>query len=426
MELKISNLSKTYRGEKVMKITMNKQLKKYLAIFFSATICLLSFCSCTNSKELNYSDTFVKEQDSQENFVSYQGLSCYASSGDSYYFIQNDNNGSIFLYSIDKSTKECHPLCNKSDCLHDKETLYEKKTECNAFLGVVDADSIVYYDHWIYYVISEDYRDKDGVLHTVKKICKKSDDGSKTEKVFSTEEYGIFGFKLHRGYLYLELGKWDNDDPVLDDKADIYRLPINESNDLELSINLSKIRKQYSDMWVLDTRYYGNHAFFEIQYTNNKKAYRTIINYNLQTNKWVDLGKKLDLEIETMFTVFNDKIFFGNGTKIYGCDYNGKNLKEVIDCSSILKYYNNFTPYCNDGENLFITGSNSYDDYSDELIVLDKEYNAKLEKLPIKFKAVVGFDEKAFIYNDENDSALYWIDKSDYSFEKIYDFSKLN
>jgi hypothetical protein len=306
--------------------------------------------------------------------------------------------------------------------LHDQETLFDKKTECNAYLGVADDNLILYYDNWIYYKTSEDYRDKDGNLHTIEKICRKSEDGTKTETVFSTEDYGIFDFKIHRGYIYAELGKFDEEGATTDDTANIYRLSINENNEPDLAINLDEIRKQYSDACFLDTRYYGNHTFFEILYTDNKKDKKTIINYDLQTDKWVDIGKNLDIEIETMFTIFNDKIFFGNGTKIYECDYNGKNLNAVLDCKSILSDYTKFIPYCNDGENIFITAFKNDDDYSDEIIVLDKDYNAELKKLPIKFRAIVGFDEKSFIYNDEDNSTLYWIDKSDYSAEKIYDF----
>jgi uncharacterized lipoprotein YehR (DUF1307 family) len=56
---------------------MNKKLKKYLAMLLLATMCLLSFSGCSSSeeKELDYSDTYVKGQDSQENLVGYQGLS---------------------------------------------------------------------------------------------------------------------------------------------------------------------------------------------------------------------------------------------------------------------------------------------------------------------------------------------------------------
>lgn len=150
---------------------------------------------------------------------------------------------------------------------------------------------------------------------------------------------------------------------------------------------------------------------------------RTIINYDLNTSKWKDIGDNLDIEIDTMFTVFNDKLLFDNGKKIYECDFNGTNQREILDCGKLIKGYSYFSPYCNDGENLFVSGSNSYKDKSQNIIICNKNYNPTVQKLPIKFKPTVGFDEKAFIYFDENTGGLYWIDKSDYSSKLIHEFS---
>lgn len=266
--------------------------------------------------------------------------------------------------------------------------------------------------------------DKDGNFHALEKICRKSIDGTKTEDVFSTEDYGTIRFKAHRGYLYLELAKWNSEDAADEDKTNIYKLPTNGKGELELAVNLNKIRKKYPDMWIFDTRYYGDNILFEIRYTHNKKNTRTIINYNLSTNKWKDIGDNLDVKVDSFFTVFNDKLLFGNGKKIYECTFDGKNQRVVLDCEKLVKGYSYFTPYCNDEKNIYITAANNYDDYSDKIIICDKNYKATVQKLPIKFKPTVGFDETAFIYFDEYTGELYWIDKEDYTSKLIYEFPK--
>ena len=398
-------------------------MKKYLNFIFVIIAGAIIFTGCSADKDINNSKAFVEEQDSQENFVSHQSMSCYANDETGYYFVQNDDRGSVFLYAIDKQTQECHPLCNKSDCLHDEEESYEKRTTCNAFLGAVSIEIVLYDNGFLYYVKSVEIKDKDGNSHVLDKICRKSIDGTKTEEIYSTEDYGFGSFKMHRGYLYLELVKWDSEGIASDDKSNIYRLSTDGKGEPELAVNLNKMRKKYPDMWIFDTRYYGDNILFEIQYTYNKQDKRTIINYDLNTKKWKDIGDNLDIEIDTMFTVFNEKILFGNQAKIYECDFNGENLKEAIDCKELIKGYAYFTPYCNDGKNIYITASNNYDDYSDEIIICDENYKATTQKLPIKFKPTIGFDETAFIYFDEYTGELYWIDKSDYSSKLIYEFS---
>ena len=122
---------------------------------------MFSICGCRdNVKKIDYSDKYVFGQDSQENCIALQGCAVIAESSKSYYYLCEDNK---FLYVVDKTSKKCMPLCNKTNCLHDKEATPEN---CNAFLGVT-ADSIIFYNDYLYYSSSKEYTDKDGVQNAM-------------------------------------------------------------------------------------------------------------------------------------------------------------------------------------------------------------------------------------------------------------------
>lgn len=403
-------------------------MKRYLKYIAALIICAAMLGGCAGEKQIDYSDTYVDGQDSQENLTAYQDIQRFAASDKSYYFITDDFDAP-FIYEIDKKTQECHPLCNKSDCLHDKEKDYNKMTQCGAYIKFPVEKTLVYYDGYLYYAIDYSYQDEDGVWHEQEKICKRDVKSSTTQIIHTEDEVSFFSIKLHRGYFYIDMTSWEYEGEVESreatadpDKSVIYKLPIDGKGKMKKAVNLNKFRKLYPGMFIWGDRYYGNHLFLQIEYIINEKLIQTIINYNLQTNEWMDIGDNLDVEIETPFTVFNDKLIFGNGTKIYECDFDGTNQREILDGSKFIKGYISFKPYCNDGENLFVSGSSSYKDKSQNIIVCDKNYNPTVQKLPIKFPLYVGFDETAFIRFDENKGLLYWIDKSDYTSKLIYAF----
>lgn len=179
---------------------MKKYYKKFFLLFF---LVLFLFAGCKKQKQIDYSDKYVFGQDSQENFIRYQNQLYFADSGDSYYYL-NSNNG--FLYVIDKLSHKCQPLCGKSDCMHDKETSFQKKMDCTAFLNTF-FNCVIYYNDCIYFQAVENKVDKDGIEYELNEICSVSLDGSSRKVVYSTRDYAIWNFKMHRGYIYFEGSK---------------------------------------------------------------------------------------------------------------------------------------------------------------------------------------------------------------------------
>lgn len=168
---------------------MKIMIKKYTAFLFLISFVFL--CGCNQKMSIDSSDTYVPNQDSQENFIRYGSQLYFADTHTGIYFLNSDNG---FLYVIDKETHSCQPLCNRSDCMHDKETSFEKKKECTAFLNTYFR-SLVYYNDCIYFQSVEDKTDKDGVTYELNEICKISTDGTNREVLYSTRDYTIWDFK---------------------------------------------------------------------------------------------------------------------------------------------------------------------------------------------------------------------------------------
>ena len=390
-------------------------MKKYPKYIIALIACVAMLGGCSGTARIDYADTYIEGQDSQENLISYGNFNIYAQDENSFYFICDG-----FLYSINKASKKCQPLCNRSDCMHDEETSFEEIKKCRAFIDS-DNDDLAINGEYIYYKTISSEPDKDGIMRSYDEISRISLKDLKTETVYKTEDNCIGHLKIHRGYIYLTMMKWDSEGMADEDKMDMYRFSINGNPSPEKIVPLQKQRKKYNNMTVSDTRFYGNHIFFEINYTESENEKLALINFDLDKKTWNDLNDTINVNIDTSFTIYNDKVIFGSANNVFECNYDGTKLKKILNGKKLLKGYKYFTPYCNDGELLYITAANSYNDYSQNVIVCDKEYNVKLKKLPLKIKPLIGFNKEAFIqkYNSE----LYWIDKSSYKAKKIYEFS---
>ena len=398
-------------------------MKKYYSItlfvsLFLMLLLLLSICGCRdNVKKIDYSDKYVFGQDSQENCIALQGCAVTAESRKSYYYLCEDNK---FIYVVDKTRKKCMPLCNKTNCLHDKEATPE---DCNAFLGVT-ADNIIFYNDYLYYSSSKEYTDKDGVLHTVNEINSIALDGSSKTNVFSTEEYTIWSFKIHRGFMYADMTLIGSEGNSEGKNSSLYKISIEDTSKITQFLPYKEYSK-IKGFLVLDTRFYGNNLILLFnKLDNNNGEERILINYDLQTDKWINLSEKLKVNVTSFFTVCKDNIYYGAKNKVYKCDFQGNNQSCIIDGGdsefSEFKDYTYFNPLTNDGENVIINVAND-DGISRDVIFYNCDNDkTEIHKLKGANQADSGGDEKSLIYKADN--SLYFYDKMEKKTYTIYDF----
>lgn len=409
-------------------------MRKILIILLIAMF-LFSFAGCsfgaddkTDLSKLDYSDTYIEGQDSQENYIASDFSGYFASIGNSYYFMNKH-----FIYQVDKETHKCSPLCNKSDCLHDKETNKSMRAECQAYVeGADPEETLIAYGNNLYYHSTEMSVDRDGVEDDVEAFYRISPDTGERTSVYKIKGYALMKFKIHRGYIYFKAVKFKKDsNDAFSDNADIIRVPLKNSNEEpEILLDVTEIRKQYKNGFIGDVRLYGNHLFAEINYDkSSKEAGNTLLSYDLDKKEWIDIKDKTDVNFNVGFTVFNDRLILREvNSGIYECGFSGENCKNIIKQEELIKGYNIWIPFANDGKSLFITTAKDDENisdlssfYSNKIIIADRNYNTTVTELPVAFAYVtIGFDDKCFLNMSENE--LLRIDKSTLTKEIIYEF----
>jgi hypothetical protein len=165
---------------------------------------------------------------------------------------------------------------------------------------------------------------------------------------------------------------------------------------------------------VTDTRFYGNHIFLLFTTLNDdNEEVKYLIRYDLDTNEWVNLSEKLNSNITSFFTIFNEKLIYASGSKIFECDFNAENQNLIIDFSTEefkeFNDYDYFNPLTNDGNYVIITAAND-ENISNDFIFYDKDNNIKVCNIETDDVIEVGCDSSLLIY--KNGSDLSCIDKT--------------
>ena len=116
---------------------------KKLIVLLILPILLLSGCNSSPPEE-DLGDTYHMGTDQQYYFYTNYGLMC--ESEDSYYWLGTTSG--LHLCMKDKKTGETTIMCNKPNCLHDKEQDPNRKMECNAYFP--GCERMAYYQGKLY------------------------------------------------------------------------------------------------------------------------------------------------------------------------------------------------------------------------------------------------------------------------------------
>lgn len=103
-----------------------------------------------------------------------------------------------YIYYMDEENQSVVPLCNKPDCLHEKETDKEKYKLCNAYVENDGKVGISYCDGYLYYICDnepESAMDK-YALYSLK------EDGSEKELLKEWKSEIVYQWCVHRNVLY--------------------------------------------------------------------------------------------------------------------------------------------------------------------------------------------------------------------------------
>ena len=234
-----------------------------VGIVLSLLLALLTGCQ-SPGPEQDLGDKFIFGEDNQYYFYL-SGLfgKPIAESETSYYASVDE-----YVYTRDKETGECTPLCNKPDCTHDdREFLVGGASNCNAYFGAVQ--QISYYKGKLY-VLS---------VNTVYEM----DAGGSTRKKLIESKESIGTSMVHRGYLYLTFSD--------------YYMASEEYAEEELKDLRYQVKRYRLDQWdgnpevlyekkgewgQINTMFaYGNKAYFSISRASEDLIY-DVVDHSLE------------------------------------------------------------------------------------------------------------------------------------------------
>lgn len=306
-------------------------MKKLISAILS--ICILSSVACTFSScgeqplKIDYSDKYIENQDYQYMYADGFGHSSFQKSDNGYYAAVNN-----FIFFIDGKTMNATPLCNKSNCLHDRETDEEKLKECNAYLpdyAEYTRNSIQLYNSKIYFLQLDS---ADSAEDVDKYLFYEMDIESGSRKLLLTYTDGKVNFwAVHRGNIYFKADNYISTDDSGELKAQngmgfnkMLRLKLGESSP-KVIYDFEKTDGIYNLQLSNSFTVYGNHIYIGYSGYKNEEAYNKVISADEKDFESVAsdvLCGYLHIDItndETSIILDGSE----ENSKVFNCFYNG-------------------------------------------------------------------------------------------------------
>ncbi len=399
------------------------------AICFGLVLSLLFLIAgCENNNQtgnIRYENKYIENQDNQYMYQNGGGISNVQHGDGGYYYLHNH-----YLYYIDENDFSVFPICNKTDCLHDKETISEKAGYCNARIdNTAVVEKIQYYDGNIYYVSSGDGTESYDVVY-----LKKFNIGTQSVDTIFTFKTVIDDWIIHRGYFYYANSLVYNTDSVekeyVEDTGSVCRVALGKSEeDSEKLYDFGK--NGLSVLQAYNMHAYGNFVYYNAVTVNKKtdisdfdmtddigKRYC----FNIKSEKQLCLNDRLGEEKISYYGFYNNKILFGsfnkNNCNVYACNLNGNNREKLFAYDKKLKAYTKFT----DGKYFYFENQNrNVNDTNHKSVYLVYDLKGKkvnTVKMPFEMVTQIPFDSNYVIWNPKisdstKENKLYVINKTE-------------
>ena len=385
-------------------------MKKIVMILLLAI--MASSVGCANNIEYKKSNTYEEGQDYPYSFSgSSTGIIKVQKGNNGYYFSINN-----FLYFADNSNMVAVPLCNKSNCLHDKETNQAKISECNAYLfnNLINTD-FFYIDNKLYILKDESYYEQEQFI-AVNSVYEAKSDGTSYKKLFSINKQ-IQRWIMHRGVIYYTTD--------VDGKVEGFNLS-NKSTKTYFDLDeIEMYMPQMSNFFA-----YANNIYFCISGYKNEKEFNAMLNgenispleyiyvYTTDGESNYLLTSSIDRDgivyqgFQNDCMIYTDADYDKKIKYLYSVNQNGEGSKLDVKIENIydLYYMDNYFTYVKSGETIEDLEKNIFNVYDENRIFL-----TSLD-LPDGFanEFFVGDDKYLFYLEDKADSInLYFIDKDE-------------
>lgn len=364
--------------------------KLAISITMLLVLCMMSGCSKKETR-----DTYIEGTDFQyQYFNSSTYIGTEAKGEDCTYFVVGS-----YVYQLDNETQTMTPLCNKSNCLHDKEADENRVSDCNAYLEETDDVGIAYMDGYVYSV-TEEWKDND-ICNVLYKI---SADGAVREKVYQWSAAVVESWCLHRNVLYYIEHTYGKENKEF---YKVKKLDLGGITKAEPKV----IYEPAEDITVFafDTlQAYGNHLYINVNGVKTedvekvagkdwaKYSYDKTFEYNLQngTLSEIQVPNQTDTEQVSRVAFWQDKLLicamdcakiheYDTTNHVYIADLDGRNA------TVLMKDMPSYRQYSSDGTYLYVSDCPEALDriYSDS----DYQYNIN-HNVEVEYNFTVNID----------------------------------
>lgn len=420
-------------------------MRKKSSLFCMIMLCLSMLTiltSCSKEKKVESSDSYVFGQDYQYMFYNFDTYNFDLIEGEWGYYLVHSN----FIYIIDKQTMKMAPLCNKPNCLHDKETDSNKLLQCNAYLNPGDTFitfQLQYYNGSIYY-LNTIMNVENSTMHY--ELYKLSADGSTRDKVLTLTNVKIGAWSIHRGVFYYSTEEFDKksdcidtSDQTLISKVATYEIELGRAQEDETLIYRTDRKVEGMAQPFLIA--YGNHLYiqdfgndltkvdaFNSGGSETTPLYWRIIQYNIKAKETTEISISEDSIVDDI-CLFKDKLIYDSWYYMQPDNYNGSYFISDLEGKSASRLPINtrsLESFYSDGQYLYLDNFRLADTTNEELctdkeqkiIVYDKEYKeVDSFVFPVESiaRVIPGDDTYMFyIVNNEHSLQLYSIKKAQF------------
>lgn len=358
-----------------------KRAKQCLSIFIVSSV-LLSGCT---KKDLP--DSYMAGSDFQYMYLN-------TIDGNEQQKIEEGNYFRIghYLYFLDQETKKLVPLCNKADCLHDKETDEEQFSKCNAYFKGNDEfqQRFCYYDGALYVMDYERGEDGGAALNPDPVLYRVNTDGSGKEELHRWKKAEIMGWMVHRGMVYYIQHQFstpkDESANAMDEKYTVKKMEITKNGlgKPELIYQPEEGLFVSSMGWL---QAYGNHVYFSIDATTTDDEEKLLgedymdyeyykhWQYDIQSEELKELKSPVNTAEVTNLTFWKDRLILqlwdqkeyqsDHKMPVYIADLDGSNPEILFESMEQGK------AFFSDGKYLYVSNCCLVNDKIEEKIYYD-------------------------------------------------------
>lgn len=318
---------------------MNRRFKGIISSILAVTMIGVLATSCDNNKYEDLGNGYASGIDLEMNFYNSSNVRSIASSKDTYYYL---GLRTCYLTAIDKNTGKSSVLCNKPNCLHDKETDPTKTLDCNAFFQ--SYSTIFYFNNKIY-VIGNTINPKN-INKDIYSMYEVNLDGSGHKEILNFNQSPVSSI-IHRGYLYISFTDFVEDpssytkEKKKDMKYVVYRYDLSKPSKEPKTIFEEKGKYgRVSNLTAIGEKIYMDN--------NNEEEENTIV-YDIKKDKTYKRKESYTYTVRQNDTLLNLK-YDSTTTKV--TDFDDNIIDEIpIEKTGVL--------YCN-GEIIAIDNKDEY------------------------------------------------------------------